>query len=269
MLTIIVYSFARRLGFLLLLSTTSVTAHEAWILPWDFHLDDTNHVRAHIQVGQMLDGSSQLYNPDRFERLEVVSGGTTKPIHGRVGDLPAISHKLQTPGLHTLVYESSGSIISYGNWEKFRKFTDTEGVSWAQEEHRSRGHPEEDFDEVFIRCAKALITHEGVEGADRRVGMPAEIVALNNPYADGDHIDLQVWWQDQPYADAQVAVFTRTPDGETTREDRMTDREGKLTVPLEDGTRYLFNSVTMEPLDNGRNTPLWRSYWASMMVKMP
>jgi cobalt/nickel transport protein len=246
-----------------------VLAHEAWILPYDFNQDQSAMVKAHLQVGELFKGNSQLYNPDKFERLEVIRNGASTPVQGRMGDLPAIIHKLTEPGMHVLLYQSTGSIISYGNWDKFARFTENEGVSWAQQEHLSRGYPRKDFNEIFIRYAKSLITWQKVDGSDTRSGMPFEIVALNNPYLDGGKIRVEVLWKGEPYANAQLSVFSKKPGQKAVRATLRTDAEGRVDVPVTSGTRYLLNSVRMEPLEYRHNSPLWRSHWTSMTLQLP
>lgn len=246
-----------------------VLAHEAWILPYDFNQNKSALIKAHIQVGQQFKGNSQLYNPDKFERLEVIRNGASTPVQGRTGDLPAIAHELIEPGMHVLLHQSTGNIISYGNWDKFVHFTEKEGVSWAQQEHLSRGYPREDFNEIFIRYAKALITWQNVDGRDTRSGMPFEIVALNNPYLDGGKLRVEVLWKGAPYANAQLSVFSKKPGEKAVRTTLKTDTEGRVDVPVSRGTRYLLNSVQMEPLAYRHNSPLWRSHWASMTLQLP
>lgn len=258
------------IGGCTLLTSLPATAHEAWILPWQFNQQKVALARAHIQVGQFFKGTSQLYNPDKFERLEVLRNGSVTPIEGRAGDLPAISHQLEEPGLHVLLYQSTGNVTSYSSWEKFVNFTNKEGVSWAQQEHIDRGHPQQDFDEVFIRYAKSLISWQNAEGNDGRTGMQIEIVALNNPYTDGSgQVDIEVIWEGSPYTNAQVSVFRRREGHDAERVIYQADDKGRVSIPIEPVWRYLLNSVQMEPLEDGRNTPLWRSHWASMTLQLP
>ncbi len=218
----------------------------------------------------MFSGSTQLYIKDKFKRFESIHQGKERKVKGRLGDLPAIKHTLRKKGLHTLVYQSTGSIISYPNWEKFQSFTTNEGVEWAQQAHLDRGLPKEDFKESFVRYAKSLVTWKGNQGSDSVTDMPFEIVALNNPYLDHvSTLKVKVLWQGQPYEDGQLTIFKKAKDIATERSILLLDERGTAEVPLTQGFSYLLNSVLMEPIDGGKNTPVWRSHWASMTFEIP
>jgi len=249
--------------------TTQAMSHEAWLQPYDFTLEKSPLLRGHIQVGQMLKGSAQLYNPDKFIRLESVQHGEVSPVKGRLGDLPAINHRLQKPGLHVMLYQSKGSVIHYDTWEKFTRFAIKEGVPWAPQAHMERGLPNQDFSETFFRYAKALVYWKHTEGKDARTAMPMEIVALDNPYAaDKDQIRVEVLWQGKPYSNAQLTVFSKKADQATERSVVTLDQNGMATVDIAPGKRYLLNSVYLEPIEAKKNSPVWRSHWASMTFEL-
>ncbi len=254
----------------LLVLPFSALAHEAWIEPFEYHLKKSPVVRGHLRVGQLFRGAAQLYNTDKFVRFESDDGTSFTKVKGRLGDLPAIKHKLKTPGLNALIYRSTGSVIDYPNWEKFRKFTEQEGVAWAQQAHRDRGLPEQGFSEIFIRYSKSLVSWKHAEGSDRPSGMPFEIVALSNPYLDNaGSLKVQVLWQGEPYRGGQLAVFRKQPQSETERNNVMLDDEGIVTIPIESGHSYLLNSVLMEPREGGKKAPVWTSHWASLTMEIP
>ncbi len=242
-----------------------VNAHEAWLEPFDYHLEKSPRVSGNIRVGQLFRGNTQLYNPDNFERFEVFHNGKSTKVKGRLGDLPAIKFKLKQPGLHTFVYQSTGSVIHYPTWKKFVDFTNNEGLTWAQKSHIERGLPSENFSEVFVRYAKTLIDWKTSEGQDIASGMPFEILALSNPYQDNaTEIEVQVLWQGSPYAKGQLTIFRKSKDSSAERTAVVLDSEGKARLPLNAGFSYLLNSVLIEPIPGKKKAPVWRSHWASM-----
>jgi len=263
-------SIYRVLCATLLLACQPAFAHEAWLEPFDYHLEKSSLVRGHIRAGQFFRGNTQLYNPDKFKRFEVMHNGKARKVKGRTGDLPAIKHKLKQPGLHTLVYQSSGEVIRYPTWEKFQNFSEKEGVSWAQQAHLDRGLPKENFSEIFVRYAKSLIDWKTSEGRDSNSGMPFEIIALSNPYEEGTStIEVQVLWQNTPYSAGQLTIFSKAKDIETARSTVALDSEGKARLSVNSGFSYLLNCVLIEPIDGKKNTPVWRSHWASITFEMP
>ena len=143
---------------LTLFCVSVATAHEAWVEPYAYQFEKPTLLNAHLRVGQMFRGNTLLYNPERFERLEISYNGNTQPVKGRLGDLPAIRHRLVDTGLHTVIFVSSAQRITYDSWEKFQKFARNEGIPWLLDAHKQRGLPADDFAETYFRHAKSLIT---------------------------------------------------------------------------------------------------------------
>ncbi len=246
------------------------TGHEAWIQPLIYqHVHDPT-LKADIMVGQLFKGHAQIYNEEKFAVLDITQGRSRERITGRLGDLPAIVHTLDKPGLYTVGYQSTGSTISYSNWQKFSSFLHAEGLEWVIEEHRSKGFPDRDFDEVFYRYAKSVVGWQSLEGNDIILGMPFEIVLLNNPYmTSSDSVDVEVMWNSEPYPDAQLAVFQKSAEGVVVRTDYLTDKFGKTSVPIVAGHQYLLNTVYMELRNEETDEALWNSHWASITFEVP
>ena len=241
-------------------------AHEAWIEPSRYTLAPGEILSAHLRVGQMFRGNSLLYNPDKFQQLQVVTNGRTEDVRGRLGDLPAIRHELSGNGLHTVVYVSTGNRIGYETEEKFIRFARNEGLEWILDEHRRRGFPDRGFYETYYRHAKSLVVVGHAPEADRPLGLKMEIVLLDRPFAaDRSEVRAQVLWQGQPYPDAQITIFHKAPEGGAARHTVRTDADGIGRIPLVPGERYLLNAVYAEPVDDaGRSGPLWITHWASI-----
>lgn len=244
--------------------------HEAWIQPFKYQQEHNPTLKADIMVGQMFKGHTQIYNDDRFVTLDIAKGRSREKIGGRLGDLPAIVHTLTTPGLHTIGYQSSGSTISYSNWQEFSAFLRKEGLEWVIEEHRSRGFPDQDFDEVFYRYAKSIVSWRSSQGNDVILGLPFEIVLLNNPYRSSSNtIGIEVLWNSKPHPNAQLAVFQKSMEGVVVRTDYKTDALGSVDISIAAGHQYLLNTVHMEPRKSDADKALWNSHWASITFEVP
>lgn len=244
----------------------AASAHEAWIEPYAYHFDKPSLLNAHLRVGKMFRGNTLLYNPDKFERLDIVSGSESQPIKGRLGDLPAIRHRLDDSGLKTLIFVSTGQRIHYETWEKFENFARKEGVAWLLDAHRQRGLPEKEFSETYYRHAKSLIMVGSGSDRDRALGLRHEIVLKENPYTRGDiPFSASVLWEGKPQEDVQLTIFRKNPEGETVREISMTNQDGVATFARHAGHRYLLNSVHALPVEKPvRNGPVWLTHWASI-----
>jgi len=263
-------SLSSSLLWLLILLPMVSHGHEAWLQPYEYLLKDSPTLRADIRVGQMFKGSSQIYNSDKFVVLDIAQKDYRERIKGRLGDLPAITHTLQKPGLYTLGYQSSGSVISYGNWEKFETFAIKQGLSWVLDEHRKLDFPEQDFDETFFRYAKSLVSWHSSHGQDTRLNLPFEMVALNNPYLGrAVSIEIELVWNSKPYANGQITVFRKPKTGDAVTLSFNTDSLGRAIIPIEAGHQYLLNAVHMLATPENKDASIWQSHWASLTFEVP
>lgn len=260
----------KALGFyLMLFFPVNSPGHEAWVEPVNYQQEHNPTLKADIRVGQMFKGHAQIYNGDKFVVLDIARGRSREKISGRLGDLPAIVHTLTTPGLYTIGYQSTGSTISYSNWQKFSSFVRQEGLEWVIAEHRSRGFPEQDFDEVFYRYAKSIVSWRSSQGNDVILGLPFEIVLLNNPYNNSANITVEVIWDSKPHPNAQLAVFQKSMEGAVVRTDYKTDALGRVDIQIAAGHQYLLSTVHMEPRKSDADKALWNSHWASITFEVP
>ena len=248
-------------------------AHEFWIAPEDYTLDDGAAIVANLRVGQMFSGSSFAYLPRNFRRFEMMAGDAAAPVEGRLGDLPALNAAPPGAGLVVIVHESAENLLRWNDWEIFTAFVAHKDFPWAIKDHHDRGLPETGFRESYTRYAKSLVAVGDGAGSDRAVGMETEIVALANPYTDdlAAGMPVKVLYQGKPRMNAQVEVFARAPDGSVADLFYRTDMEGRALIPVMPGTEYLFDAVVMRPLAGSikDDTPVWESLWASLTFRTP
>lgn len=238
-------------------------------------MQDGAEIRAELRVGQNFTGSGYAYIPARTARFELVTPQATIPVESRMGDRPALHQAVPRPGLVVIVHETDDSILTYGDWETFAGFVAHKAFDRVPERHAARGLPRQGFRESYRRFAKSLVAVGHGRGSDRPVGLDTEIVALANPYTDDmtGGLPVQVLYQGQPRADAQLEVFDRPPgDDAQTRVTRLrTDATGRVTVPVRAGHEYLLDSVVLRDtgIDDPQAGPVWRSLWASLTFRIP
>lgn len=260
---------------LTLVSAVSAAAHEFWISPEKYQVDEGAEIRAELRVGQNFEGSGYAYIPARTARFDLVTPRGTFPVESRMGDRPALHQAVREPGLVIVVHETADSVLTYRDWETFEGFVTHKAFASALERHAARGLPRQGFRESYRRYAKSLIAVGDGQGQDRPVGLLTEIVALANPYTDdmAGGLPVQVLYQGQPRADVQVEVFDRPPGaGGETRVTRLrTDDTGRVTVPVTAGHEYLIDSVVLRDTgnDDPQAGPVWRSLWASLTFRVP
>ncbi len=265
-------SNSARCALLWLCLTTPALAHEFWIEPKTYQLEPGERIRANLFLGQNYQGAAQSYLPNAFEKLVVVDGDGERAVKGRLGDLPAIRARAKKAGLHVIAYQSTNNFLEYRSLAKFEKFAATEGIEWAIAAHRSRGLPENGFRERYTRHAKALLKVGDGAGDDRAVGMRLELVVVSNPYTSNrpEPILVQLLWQGEPLADAQVSIFRKVSGQAAERSTVRTDANGKARIPRGDGGRFLLNAVHLvEPWGKHHKSTVWHSLWASTTYELP
>lgn len=268
--------FCPALAALAMLSmTSSVLAHELWLDPIDFQLDESEKIVAEIKVGQNFGGSRQPYIPDNFVRFDVALDSEIKPVTGRLGDRPAANIDTLGKGLNILIYQSTVLEVFYTEWAKFVRFTEHKDFKGAAERHIQRGIPQDErFREVYSRFAKSLIAVGDGKGQDRAFGLETEIVALENPYTDtmDDGLDVQVFYQNQPRIDAQVEIFERSPlEGvEVNVFTTHTNDQGIATIDVKAGHTYQLDAVVLREADPVLfDDAVWETLWANLTLAIP
>ena len=265
-----------RRGLLLVccLAGQGAAAHEFWIDPARHVLEQGDRLAADLRVGEMFAGTAYPYFVENFLRFEAGPVDALSPVPGRTGDLPALSVVADMPGLWLAVYEPTPRWVTYDTWDRFVLFTDTHGFDWAQAAHRARGLPDAGFREMYERHAKALMAvGDASGGADRRLGLAAEIVAETNPYAltGGGAVLLRMYHDGAPRAGGQLDLFLRAPDGTVTRSVHHADPSGRVAVDVPAGTVAMASFTTLAPMpgDPAAREAVWHSRWASISFAVP
>jgi hypothetical protein len=257
---------------LLALAGKGVFAHEFWIDPTAFTLAQEEMLAADLRVGEGYRGGPQPYLTQSFTRFEIVQDNNARPVTGRLGNIPALQMGDLSDGLAVIVHETTGQMLTWTGWDRFLAFADHKDLGDVTAMQAARALDQVDVTEVYIRYAKSLVAIGGGAGADARMGLRTEFVALANPYRDDLTMGFaaQLWLDNAPRADVQVEVFTKDPDGVVTVSLARTDADGIVRVPVVAGMRYMIDAVVLEavePLQPG--DPEWRTLWANMTFGVP
>ena len=249
-------------------------SHEFWIEPHQYQVESGNPLLADLKNGENFKGISLGWFDRQFTRFDMHTSDKVLPVTGRMGDTPALQATAPQDGLLIVAHETTESMITYREWEKFLKFVDHKDFRDAVATHEANDWSKEEFREAYSRHAKALIAVGNGMGADRALGLETEFVALTNPYAEGFDgvMQVQVNYQGAPRIDTQVEVFDRAPDGTVNVTLHRTDEVGQTQVQVTPGHTYLFDAVVLRPsarAGTDDRAPVWETLWAALTFAVP
>ena len=265
----------RIVALVLALLAGPATAHEFWIEPLAYQVDADGRLEADLVNGQEFSGTKIPFLPRGFTNFLMYSDAkTAAQVTGRAGDFPALQQDPIVEGLNVVAYQARTSSISYETWDKFQAFVDHKDFGDVLSQHRARELPEEGFKEAYSRYSKTLIGVGNSEGSDTRAGLTTEFVALNNPYTDdlSDGMQVQLFYLNEPRADAQVEVFEKSADLSVEISLYRTDENGIATFPVKPGYSYMVDHVVLrEPSERMANTmgAVWETLWANLTFAVP
>jgi uncharacterized GH25 family protein len=252
------------------LATTPLFAHDFWIEPTRFEPEVGQSVGLRLRVGERLAGDAVPLLATHVKRFVVVGseGADQQPVAGRRGDDPAGSVRAAAAGLHVVGYWSHPSSIELPP-EKFDAYLRDEGLDAIAAQRAARASSTAPVREQYARCAKSLLQvgPAAPSQADRRLGLPLELIAERNPYALGaDHrLPLRLIYQDRPLAGALVVAINSLDPA--ARLSARSDTEGRVSFALRPGGMWLIKAVHMveAAADSGAD---WSSLWASLTFEV-
>lgn len=264
----------RILALILALIAVPAAAHEFWIEPLDYQVAADGRLEGNIVNGQEFAGAKLAYLPQRFVNFVIFAGDQSARVEGRPGDMPALQQDAVTEGLNVVAYQANNAIVDYENWEKFQGFVDHKDFGDVRSLHEARGLSVDGFKEVYSRHVKTLIGVGNSEGADRRVGLETEIVALTNPYTDdlSAGFQVQVFYRNDVRPNTQVEVFKKAPDGIVEITLYRTNDDGIATFPVEPGYAYMADAVVLREPSAAlaeRSGAVWETLWANLTFAVP
>ncbi len=264
----------RILALILSLAAAPLAAHEFWIEPLEYQIPSGGQLQANIINGEEFAGGNLAFLPNRFVNFVLFSGDNSARVTGRPGDIPALQQDPLGDGLHIAAYQANNATVSYDNWEKFQRFVDHKDFGDVLSQHQARGLSLDGFKEIYSRHVKSLIGVGEGAGADRRVGLETEIVALANPYTDdlSGGMPVQVYYRNDLRADTQVEVFEKAPDGRVVISLHRTNGEGIAVFPVRPGYAYMVDAVVLRAPNielQASSGAVWETLWANLTFAVP
>src|SRR5262245_50993061 len=250
------------------LAATAAPAHDFWIEPSAYRVDKGAHLDVALRVGEGYRGDPVARNPAKIRRFVLVGPAGEQALAGDAGQDPAGQAEIAGPGLFVIGYHSQPSSITL-EAPKFEAYLREEGLERVIALRAERGQSKAPGREIYSRCAKALVVSgpAGSEAADRKLGLPLELVPEANPYgSSGGATAVRLFFRDQPLAGALVVAIPK--DAPEKKVEARSDAAGRVVLELGPGRTWLVKSVHMVEAPAGSGAD-WESLWASLTFEIP
>lgn len=213
------------------------SAHEFWLEPDTFSPQMSSSLVVTVRVGENLDGRRFPFDPRAYKyafwsgpdgRLDIGRQPVSAQLHG----LSAFGE-----GLHSLVVSSFHQSLTYETENDLRNFLQSIGQEDVLETPAGKNLPTTRITEKYKRSSKLLVHFGSKKGADSRVGMDREWVAIESGFvlfdlmgvAAGHPVEMQC------RTDAEI-------DG-IVRQTMFTDENGRLDPDFPRDHQCLLNAV--------------------------
>lgn len=252
------------LALFALLASSPVLAHDYFLAPSKHRIDRGEPITITMRVGFDKEMDELPRNNRKLVRFDAFIGKDTQPVEGKHGESPAGRIAFDQSGVATIVFQSTHSDIEL-EAPKFEHYLEEEGLEEISAERAKMGVSASPGRESYARYVKTLVTvGDGDDGWNRRVGLPAELVALTDPRAGGT-AQFQLFYQDKPRGNARVDVLRIEKDKLISVSHARTDDEGKVSLAIPGNGVWLVATTLMRqaPPELGLEGD-WESFWVSI-----
>jgi uncharacterized GH25 family protein len=241
----------------LLCCSAPALAHDFWMEASSFRPAVGSVVTIGLRVGQDLIGDPVSRDSQLIERFVVRDGASERNLGGIEGQDPAGYVSIERPGTALVAYRSRPKSLELAA-DKFEDYLRQEGLERIIAIRASRGESKQSSKEIFSRCAKALLVTAGAQprGFDRPIGLRLEIVPESDPI-NASTLRARLLYEGQPLEGALV-IALHPP----ARFSARTDRQGRVTLPIDARGVWLIKAVHMIPAATESGAQ-WESLWAS------
>ena len=259
-----------KLALALLLSTSStpLVAHELWLEPKVGKVSTGDEIEVSIRIGENLVGDEIPNLPHLQEAVDLSIGSDRFAIPARLGDAPAFRFGAQGDALLVLRYQSKPNFLSYESDADFLTFLDEAQRPDIKEKWLANRTDGSKITEVFTRYAKTIIGIGKSQGRDVHVGMPFELVMLENPLQQGfdGSVTYRLMRSGKTASNAPFHVLVRQEDDKVVRVEGTTDSNGVFEVSVNQPGFYVINAIDVREADETTRIQFgaqWQSDWAS------
>ena len=253
---------------LIALGAGTSLAHDFWIQPSAFIAEDEARVDARLFVGHGDEINEFPYLSHFIVRLEIHGPDGVAKVKSRNASRPAVRTQLGRAGIYTVVYQSHHSYVELEP-ERFERYLLEEGLTGIIEERKRRGEEQKPGQESFARYCKALIrVGKGKKDFDRKLGLPLELTAIDNPFAARARGKLRFVLEYRGKAMANAHVELISLDDLDDKVSGSTDKRGQVSFKVPHAGRWMVTSTHMRRAPSSVKGD-WESFWANLTFEVP
>lgn len=247
-----------------LIFSTTVSAHDFWVLPHDARNMAGDDVLYELRIGPGWPGKRTARLPGLISTFDAWDAEGKREVVGHDGALVIGHIKSRVAGAMVTALTTNGARLTLPAQE-FEDYLQEEGLSKIIQARRKAGDSGQPGTELFTRYAKTLTLVDGSsKGFDRVLGLERELVALNDPlhYQPGKPFAIRLLASGKALEGVQVKAELNTTPPTVLKE--TTDARGEVTFVLPKEGEWLFSAVDMVPEEVSDAD--WHSLWASLTV---
>ncbi|TAF63333.1 MAG: DUF4198 domain-containing protein [Cytophagales bacterium] len=246
---------------LLFVCISSGIAHEFWLITTKFMMEPNTQITIQLKVGEGFVG--EIWK-GKIKNITFYENNKKKNLTIQDTVLQQIILDCKEVGTQLLVLESDFKKITL-EAEQFNAYLEEDGLNNVINHRKQNQEMTKSATELYQRCAKMLLQVGNVYTKQhaKKVGLPLEIILLQNPYdPNTKEVEAQLWFDNKILPNAMIKVWWHTKDDEiASPQNLQTNAEGKIKIPIRKEGVYMISAVNMIKNQDGQSD--WRSYWAS------
>jgi uncharacterized GH25 family protein len=256
----------------LLVVSLSVLAHDMWLVPDWFILDEGKAIGVAVATGDLFPESDSAVAPERVAGFKLISAkGETEASSLRAeGNYLVGQVAPDQPGNYLVALALKPRFIQLAA-KDFNEYLEHEGLKGILAARAGQGRSNAEGREFYTKFAKALIQVGGRNDDTyaKVVGHRIEVVPQANPYGlkAGATLMAKVLFDGKPLPDVQIGFghdrYGKQGFAFTTR----TDKDGLAKIPLVNTGRWYVHALHMQPHANTKDAD-WESFWATLTFEV-
>lgn len=258
---------------LLVLGISAVLpAHDFWIVPMDFQVNEGATLDVLGQTSSRFPTSESAVAVDRVEDARIISASAEERVTdlGHSGTSLRLRHRPTTAGQRVIAARLKWRSVRESA-EGFRRYLRLEGATDALARLEQQGRlPGDSVTRRYAKYAKTLVEvgAHGPRAYSRRAGHPLEFVPLSDPslLRSGGAIRVQLLFNDRPVAGAHVHAGPAPAASQEPARDVSLTTDANGVVEIRASSEGLWNARTIHivPSPAGAGAD-WDAHWASIV----